>query len=119
MRSPRLTAWLIVGTAMVAADSDLASAGPADVDFNRDIRPILTETCYQCHGPDKNKRKADLRLDTRDGLLGATGKTGVVSPGKPGDSELWRRIDSHSDDERMPPPAFAKGLSDSDRLTLR
>jgi hypothetical protein len=107
------------GRPAVAAPQTGAPSAPAVIEFNRDVRPILADRCFACHGPDKNKRKADLRLDTRDGLLGATGKTGVVSPGKPGDSELWRRIDSHSDDERMPPPAFAKGLSDSDRLTLR
>lgn len=95
------------------------SSVPAVIEFNRDVRPILTDRCYACHGPDKNKRKADLRLDTREGLLGASGKTGAVTPGKLADSELWRRITSDSPDERMPPPAFAKGLSDTDRQVLR
>jgi hypothetical protein len=92
---------------------------PAVIEFNRDVRPILTDRCYACHGPDKNKRKADLRLDTREGLLGKTGKPGAVTPGKLADSELWRRITCDSPDERMPPPAFAKGLSDTDRQILR
>ena len=92
---------------------------PAVIEFNRDVRPILSDRCFACHGPDKNKRKADLRLDIREGLLGTAGKVGVVAPGKPGDSELWRRVSSESSDERMPPPAFAKGLSDADRLILR
>jgi hypothetical protein len=89
------------------------------IEFNRDVRPILSDRCFACHGPDKNKRKADLRLDTREGLLGKAGKPGVVAPGKPDDSELWRRVSSESSDERMPPPAFAKGISDADRLILR
>ncbi len=101
-----------------AAPAEKATV-PAVIEFNRDVRPILSDRCYACHGPDKNKRKADLRLDTRDGLLGTTGKPGVVVAGKPGDSELWRRISSDSNDERMPPPAFAKGLSDVDRQVLR
>jgi len=88
------------------------------IEFNRDVRPILADRCFACHGPDKNKRKADLRLDTREGLLGGTGKIGVVAPGKPEESELWRRVSSESADERMPPPTFAKGLSDADRQIL-
>jgi hypothetical protein len=95
------------------------SAAPVVIEFNRDVRPILADRCFACHGPDKNKRKANLRLDTREGLLGTAGKAGVVAPGKPDDSELWRRVSSESSDERMPPPAFAKGLSDADRLILR
>jgi hypothetical protein len=117
-----LAAW---ASGIAAADSapppSSASAAkiPAVIEFNRDVRPILADRCYACHGPDKNKRKADLRLDTHDGLLGAAGKAGAVTPGKPNDSELWRRISSDSADERMPPPAFAKGLSDVDRQVLR
>src|ERR1700733_3611302 len=109
--------WLILGT--VASGAAPPAKLPNTVEFNRDIRPILSDRCYACHGPDKNKRKADLRLDTRDGLLGTTGKPGVVVARKPDESELWRRISSNSADERMPPPAFAKGLSDVDRQVLR
>ena len=54
---------------------------PPRVDFNRQIRPILSESCYQCHGPDVNKRKADLRLDQRDGLFRSAGGTTIVVPG--------------------------------------
>ncbi len=109
MRSPRLTAWLIAATAIVATDSNLAAAGPADVDFNRDIRPILSETCYQCHGPDHNKRKADLRLDTRAGLFRSADGTTVIVPGKPDESEFLLRITAEDDETRMPPPRPANG----------
>src|SRR4051812_33356679 len=71
---------------------------PKSVDFNRDIRPILSENCYACHGPDKNQRKADLRLDTKDGLLAE----GTVVPGKPDDSELYKRLIHPDVKERMP-----------------
>jgi hypothetical protein len=91
---------------LVSALTVLAPAlsAPPVVDFNRDIRPILSDNCYQCHGPDKNKRKADLRLDTRDGLFT------VVSPGKPAESELYRRLVTANADERMPEPKSGKRL---------
>jgi hypothetical protein len=111
MRSPRLTAWRIAATAMIAAEAQLASAGPADVDFNRDIRPILSESCYQCHGPDHNKLKADLRLDTRNGLFRSADGSTVVVPGKPEASELLVRITAEDDETRMPPPKAGKSLT--------
>jgi hypothetical protein len=92
---------------------------PETVEFNRDIRPLLSDNCYACHGPDKNKRKADLRIDTREGLLGKAGHTGVVVPGKPDESDLWKRISSTDADERMPPAQFGKVLSDADKQLLR
>lgn len=81
---------------------------PSVIEFNRDIRPILADRCYACHGPDKNKREADLRLDTRVGLLGYSKNPGVVSANQPDDSELIMRLESSDDDERMPPPASKK-----------
>src|SRR5206468_2596125 len=68
------------------------------VDYNFHIRPLLADRCYACHGPDEKKRKAGLRLDTRDGALAA----GVLVPGKPEESELIQRI-SATDEQRMPP----------------
>ena len=111
MNSPRVTAWLIAATAMLIAESGLAAAGPPDVDFNRDIRPILSESCYQCHGPDRNKLKADLRLDTRDGLFRSADGSTIVVPGKPDDSELLLRIVAEDDETRMPPPKAGKRLT--------
>jgi hypothetical protein len=91
----------------------------AEIDFNSDIQPILATRCFACHGPDGSKRKAELRLDTKEGLLGGAGKTGVVIPGKPDESELFRRITADSADERMPPAEFAKPLSESERALFR
>ena len=80
--------WLAIVFVLALAASVPAGDVPSRVDFNRDIRPILSESCYQCHGPDPNKRKADLRLDRRDGLFRSADGTTVVVPGKPDESEL-------------------------------
>ena len=69
------------------------------IQFNRDVRPILSDKCYFCHGPDGNKREADLRLDLRESAV----KSGAIMPGKPEESELLRRIACTDLDERMPP----------------
>jgi mono/diheme cytochrome c family protein len=81
---------------------------PDKVDFNRDVRPIFAEACYQCHGPDKGHRKAGLRLDTREGIFGKHG--GVVS-GKPAESELYLRLVTADADERMPQAESNKTLT--------
>jgi mono/diheme cytochrome c family protein len=95
-----LPAGLAVAPAAVAADP------PGKIDFNRDIRHILSNNCYACHGPDEKVRKADLRLDTREG---ATDNAAIV-PGKPDQSELVKRI-SATDGEVMPPPKTGKKLT--------
>jgi Protein of unknown function (DUF1549)/Protein of unknown function (DUF1553)/Planctomycete cytochrome C len=85
---------------------------PQTIDFNRDIRPILADNCYACHGPDKNKRKAHLRLDTKDGLFaGKDGSPGPVVPRKPEESELYRRLITPDANERMPEPKSGKRLA--------
>ena len=81
------------------------------VEFNRDIRPILSDKCFHCHGPDKNKREAELRLDTEAGLLGHDGKNGPVTPGKPDESELFHRVTSNDPDKKMPPASSGKSLT--------
>ncbi len=79
----------------------LSAFGEESIQFNRDVRPILSDKCYFCHGPDGAKREADLRLDERQSALSAN----AFIPGKPEQSELVKRIKSHDPDERMPPPA--------------
>jgi Protein of unknown function (DUF1553)/Protein of unknown function (DUF1549)/Concanavalin A-like lectin/glucanases superfamily/Planctomycete cytochrome C len=89
------------------------AAPPAPVRFGRDILPILSAQCFQCHGPDAHARKAKLRLDTHDGALG------VITPGKVDESEIIRRITSTDDDERMPPPKTNRVLTAADKDILR
>ncbi len=76
-----------------------------EVDFNRDVRPILSQNCYVCHGPDKEHRKAKLRLDTEEGFKKVFLKT------NPTDSEIIHRITSHDPDEIMPTPESGKSLT--------
>lgn len=108
------TQWLqcvvLLSVLIGAASASLAT--DARVDFNRDIRPILSNACWKCHGPDANERQAGLRLDQRDGALAKleSGKAAIVV-GKPGASELIRRIKSEDPDERMPPSGQGKPLA--------
>src|SRR4051812_26497201 len=82
-----------------------AAAQPAGkVDFNRDIRPILANKCFACHGPDEKERKGKLRLDTRGGATDS-----VIVPGKPEASEFVRRLTAEPD-EAMPPKKSGKTL---------
>ena len=98
---------------LVGALSTLATAAD-NVDFDRDVRPILSENCFHCHGPDGQARKADLRLDTRDGIFDS-----VVVAGKIGDSELYSRITDRDAEQRMPPAATGLKLTESEKDTLR
>lgn len=93
---------------------------PPTIDFNRDVRPILSDNCFFCHGPDKNKRKADLRLDTREGLFTPIEKTRLPAvPGHPEQSEIYKRIITPDDDERMPDPKSGKHLTDREIAVLK
>jgi hypothetical protein len=86
-------------------------ADAKEVSFDRDIRPILSDNCFHCHGPDAKKRKAKLRLDTREGVLANLGGYAAVKPGSPAESELFARISSNDPEERMPPHDSNRNLS--------
>jgi len=75
------------------------------IDFNREIRPLLSNRCFACHGPDEEERKADLRLDTREGALMDLGGYAALAPGKAEESELFHRITLDEGDEDLMPPA--------------
>jgi hypothetical protein len=95
-------------------------AAAAPLQFNRDIRPILSDKCFACHGFDAKHREADLRLDEPEAAFKADkhGNAPIV-PGKPDDSLLWYHITSTDEDEVMPPPESKKALNDAEKATLR
>lgn len=101
--------------AAVALHAHTATANPAPqqkIDFARDIRPILSDNCFTCHGPDAETRKARLRLDLREGAL-AEARSGerAIVPGDPAKSELITRITTNDEDDLMPPPKSGKHLT--------
>ncbi len=88
------------------------SKAPAKVEFNQHIRPILSDNCFQCHGPDEEAREAELRLDTPEGIVADLGGYRAVSPGDLAGSELYKRITHEDPDERMPPEESHKTLTE-------
>lgn len=96
-----------------------SSALAAPVDFNREIRPIISEKCFHCHGPDEASRKAKLRLDLRDEALKERDGVRAIVPGRPDDSELLTRILSKDPDEVMPPPKEHHEMSPAESDVLR
>ena len=95
-----------------AQDPARSVTAPGRIQFNRDVRPILADTCLACHGPDAKSRKADLRLDLKEGAFGEyeKGKIAVV-PGQIERSELWKRISTADTSDLMPPPKSGKKLT--------
>ena len=89
------------------------------LDFNRDVRPILSENCFQCHGFDEKARQADLRLDVADSALAKHDDVAAIVPGHPDQSELWRRITSDDESEVMPPPDSHRQLKPAQKELLK
>ena len=108
----RFAVLLSCGAAASACAAEAAL--PAEVEYNRDVRPILSDNCFSCHGPDASHRKGKLRLDLREAALARE----AFVPGKPADSELVVRIRSTDADEAMPPPDAHKILSARDKAVL-
>ncbi len=94
-------------------------AGAEPVNFQRDVRPIFADNCFQCHGPDEGSRQAELRLDTQDGALAARPRGAAVVPTDIDASTLYQRIAHEDDRRRMPPVASNKTLSDDQIDLLR
>ena len=84
---------------------------PREIEFNRDIRPILSDNCFQCHGPDSKARQGELRLDREEDAVAARKDGSAIVRGKPAESELVRRINHADAAERMPPAESGKKLS--------
>ncbi|MBC7818733.1 MAG: hypothetical protein IAG10_17730, partial [Planctomycetaceae bacterium] len=102
---------LLVATRSFAAEHPL---------FNRDIRPILADACFQCHGADEKQRKAGLRLDVKE-IVGKPAESGSIAiiPGKPAESELLKRLLSNDESVRMPPSGSGKKVTPQQIETLK
>jgi hypothetical protein len=100
-----LLVWALHGAALHAGDK---------LEYNRDIRPILADNCFACHGPDKAARKGDLRLDQREAAV----ESGAIVPGKPDESELIARIVSNKSGHMMPPKKSKKTLTTQEKERL-
>ncbi|MEM9481187.1 MAG: PSD1 and planctomycete cytochrome C domain-containing protein [Verrucomicrobiota bacterium] len=98
--NPRLQVFIF---ALLPLATCIASEKNTRVDFARDIQPILSENCFHCHGPDAADRKADLRLDTKEGAYADLGGYAAIVPGEPNASELIARITAHGSSDVMPP----------------
>ncbi|MDB6036713.1 MAG: Protein of unknown function (DUF1553)/Protein of unknown function (DUF1549)/Planctomycete [Verrucomicrobiales bacterium] len=110
-----------IASSLIAAKAAPTASKPAPgIEFNRDIRPILSDNCFTCHGPDDAKRKAKLRFDLKEGALRANkdGEFAIV-PGDPSKSKLIDRINAKDQDDLMPPPKSGKKLSAEQKETLR
>lgn len=125
----RLWVWaclcLAAGCANQAVQAEPAvhagkpSASDATLSYNRDIRPILSDKCFACHGPDSGAREADLRLDMPEDGSGFAGARSVIDPDDPDASELLRRVHASDADVVMPPPGFGVPLVEEEKTLLR
>ncbi|MFM1997788.1 MAG: hypothetical protein RLZZ111_2175, partial [Planctomycetota bacterium] len=114
--APGVVCFMLTAIAGVfVADRARAADPAAALSFNEDIRPILVEHCFGCHGADSAGRKADLRLDDRDAAV----ESGAIVPGDPDSSVMLDRIFSDDPAEVMPPPAFKKELSAAQKELLK
>src|SRR5215213_10174164 len=96
--APVMSAALLIGGILCRADDNT-------VDYGRDVRPILSENCFHCHGQDSRKRMAELRLDNFEGATAVRGKRAALVPGHPEQSGIIERITAEQPARRMPPVA--------------
>jgi hypothetical protein len=106
-----------------SVSTGLAQTAAEPVSFNRDIRPILADRCFHCHGPDEHERQSDLRLDRsggEDGAYRTSEDSTAIKPRSLETSAVWQRIVSKDPDERMPPPdAQKKPLTDREKQLVK
>src|SRR5436190_24387644 len=103
---------------VLVAWSATASAAPP-VDFNRDVKPILSDKCFACHGFDAKARKGKLRLDTAEGAYAERDDHPAITPGDIKKSALWERVNTTDAEVVMPPPHANKTLSAAEKELLR
>jgi hypothetical protein len=105
---------VLLPKALLAVESQ-----PGKLQFNRDVRPILSDTCFRCHGFDKPARKGDLRLDIRDEAIKIRDGVAPIVPGNPDKSDAYRRMISEDPDEMMPPPKSKLTLTDAQKAVIK
>ncbi len=113
-----LSVVLALGVSLLGDFSRCQAGEPTEVDFARQIRPILSNRCFVCHGPDEGTREADLRLDLKEAVLADRGGYSPIVPGKPDESELLARISAEDEDMRMP-PSGKEPLAESEIALIR
>ncbi len=122
MKTTRTTTWplliCLIFLTMISSGLAQSESTARQLSFNRDVRPILSDKCFQCHGPDEASRETNLRLDLRASALADLGGYQAVLPGDPENSDLIHRINSHDADERMPPVDSGKTLTPQEAKTL-
>lgn len=111
-------AWCGLAPAIAVMLMGSAARGDDRISFNEQIRPLLSDRCIACHGPDEKHREADLRLDLRAEAVGTADSPRGIIPGKPEESPLWQRITSTDPDSQMPPPAAKKPRFTAEELAL-
>ncbi len=115
-----LNARTLLTMAACAFAGAATGATAADkVSFNTHVRPILSNNCYYCHGPDEEHREAKLRLDVREAAVADLGGYAAIVPGKPDESEVMKRINTHDEDDLMPPVKSKKKLTAEQKETLK
>ena len=111
--------WLHIVFCAVASIYVISDqARPAEIDFQRDIRPILSDACFHCHGPDEQNRKSDLRLDTQAGMFADLRDGPTVVAGDPSSSQLYLRITHDAPGQRMPPTDAKRKLTDAEVVLI-
>jgi len=109
--------FIFMGTALLAFL--FQGNASAEISYNRDVRPILSDKCFYCHGPDEGHRKADLRLDSEEGASMDLGGHQAIVPGSLEKSEVWKRIMTQEEADLMPPPESEKHLNATEKEIIR
>jgi len=99
--------------------AETQKAASSEFDFASDIRPLLSDACFSCHGPDEEHREAELRLDLKEGLFGTSAENAFIVPGKPEQSLVYQRLIAADESVRMPPTDSGKKLSKADIEKIR
>ena len=111
--------WFLAAAIVFVFGSPARAELPETISFNKHVRPILSDKCLACHGFDSKKRQADLRLDTLEGATAQVEGRAALVPGQLEASQLWQRVNSNDEAQKMPPTSSHKSLTDEEKEILR